>query len=38
LLECLDELAIAGFALVILIAIMDKTVFDHVLRFAAWAT
>jgi hypothetical protein len=33
-----DELAVAGFAFVVLISIMNKTVFDHVIRFAAGTT
>jgi hypothetical protein len=38
LLRCRDELTTAGFAFVVLISIMDKTVFDHVVRFTAGAT
>jgi hypothetical protein len=38
LLGGLDELATAGFALVILISAMDETVFNYVVRFTAWAT
>jgi hypothetical protein len=38
LLGGLDELTTAGFALVILSPVMDKTIFDDVVRFAAWAT
>jgi small basic protein len=32
LLKYRDELAVAGFAFVVLISIMNKTVFDHVVR------
>jgi hypothetical protein len=38
LLRCLNKLSPTGFAFVILVPVVDETIFDNIFRCAAWAT